>query len=463
VSLIKSVSGIRGTIGGKPGEGLTPEDIVSFSAAFGRWIINSNRPRKVVIGRDGRISGEMVKSLVTGTLRAMGIEVIDIDLTTTPTIELAIPDQSAGGGIIITASHNPAEWNALKLMDQNGEFVSPDDCTEIIKIAESRDYEYARYDQLGQYHCNTGYVDFHLDKIEAMPLVDKEAIAKRKFRIVVDCVNSTGGIVVPRLLNRLGVTDLVELFCAPNGRFPHNPEPLPENLSTLSNEVRFQKADLGIAVDPDVDRLALVCEDGSFFGEEYTLVAISDYVLSNQKGPVVANLSTTRAMEKIAEKHQVPFYASAVGEVHVVAEMKKRKAVIGGEGNGGVIYPAIHYGRDALAGIALFLSHLAKSNMPVSRLRSSYPDFSMVKSKIMLDDSVNLANVLDEIRDKYKKYPVNSVDGVKISFDNDWVHLRKSNTEPIIRIYAESRSETTAKSLVDKLIIDIKTLINSKV
>ena len=463
MTLIKSLSGIRGTIGGKSGEGLTPDNIIRFTAGYAQWIHDSGRTPKVVVGRDGRLSGEMVKQLVSGTLQSMGIEVTDIDLTTTPTIEMAVPEEEAGGGLMITASHNPVDWNALKLLDEQGLFVGEEDSKKILENADNESYTFSKVQQLGSIHPITTYPDYHINKILELPLVDTEAIKARKFKVVIDCVNSTGGIFVPKLLNALGVENTVELFCAPNGRFPHTPEPLPENLGTLANEVRHQDADLGFAVDPDVDRLSIVCEDGSFFGEEYTLVAIADYILAHQQGPVVANLSTTRALEKVAEKHGCEYHASAVGEAHVVKKMQETNAVIGGEGNGGVIYPALHSGRDALVGIALFLSHLAQQKKSCSKLRSTYPNFYMVKSKVKMEEDLDLGKILESVKDKYHKYPVNTEDGVKISFGDDWVHLRKSNTEPIIRIYAESSSETTAKNLADKIIVDIRNLIKENV
>lgn len=459
MTLISSISGIRGTIGGKSGEGFTPEDIVKFTSAFAQWLIINDKAKIVVIGRDGRISGQMVKNIVTGTLQSMGIKVIDLDLSTTPTVEIAVTIEKAGGGIIITASHNPKQWNALKLLNDLGRFISDKDGKQIMKIAEDRDYVYAGVDKLGTYHPNNTYIDLHIEKILKLPMVDVEAIKNRKFKIVIDCVNSTGGISVPKLLNSLGVTDLVELFCAPNGRFPHNPEPLPENLSTLSNEVKFHKADLGIAVDPDVDRLCFVCEDGSFFGEEYTLVAIADYILQHKKGAAVSNMSSTQALKDIADKHGCKYYSSAVGEVNVVNKMIETKAVIGGEGNGGVIYPEMHYGRDALCGIALFLTHLAKSKLSCLQLRSTYPNYHLSKNKINIDHSVDLDYLLEQIQKKYKNNPSDTTDGIKIFFEKDWIHLRKSNTEPIIRIYSESTSETTSQNLASKIIKDFNTII----
>ncbi len=462
MTLISSISGIRGTIGGKKGDNLTPDDIVQFAAAYGEWIKRNNKPLRVVIGRDARVSGSMVNHIVTGTLNAMGLDTVDLGLSTTPTVELSVPEEEAGAGIIITASHNPKQWNALKLLNEHGEFLDGESGEEVLTIAKEEDYSYAKTEKLGTIFRNSTYLQQHIDKILDLPLVDVEAIKNAQFKIAIDCVNSTGGLVVPKLLNALGVTQLTELFCAPNGRFPHNPEPLEANLSTLTNEVRFQNAHLGIAVDPDVDRLAFVSQDGSYFGEEYTLVAVADYVLEHKKGPVVSNLSTTRALQDITEKHGCSYYPSAVGEVNVVKKMKETGAVIGGEGNGGVIYPEIHYGRDALTGIALFLSLLAKRQMKASQLRNTYPNYFMVKHKIQMDQNVNLDQILDKTQSKYKNQPRNTEDGLKIEFDQDWVHLRKSNTEPVIRIYAESKSETTAQSLANKLMSDIKGFLQEK-
>jgi len=419
---------------------------------------NEQAPR-VVIGRDARVSGAMVNNLVVGTFNAMGMDVVDVGLSTTPTVELAVKEEEAGGGIIITASHNPWQWNALKLLNQDGEFLDAGAGETVLDIARKQDYTYAIPEKLGAVYPNSTYIQEHIDKILALPLVDAEAIREAKFKIAVDCVNSTGGLVVPKLLNALGVTQLSEFFCAPNGRFPHNPEPLEENLSTLTHEVRFQNAHLGIAVDPDVDRLAFVSQDGSYFGEEYTLVAVADYILENKKGPVVSNLSTTRALQDVSENHGCTYYPSAVGEVNVVKKMKEYEAVIGGEGNGGVIYPELHYGRDALVGIALFLSLLAKRKMKASTLRNTYPSYYMSKNKIQLDADVDLDELLAKTEAKYKNQPVNKEDGLKIEFDKDWVHLRKSNTEPVIRIYAESGSETMAQNLANKLMADIKGLL----
>ncbi|MFH1004778.1 MAG: phosphoglucosamine mutase [Bacteroidota bacterium] len=463
--LIKSISGIRGIIGGKTGEALTPADIVRFTSAFGTWVKKNavdvkNRKTKIVIGRDTRISGEMVSQLVTTALIGMGIDVIDLGLSTTPTVEIAVSDEKANGGIIITASHNPKQWNALKLLNSDGEFISEKDGTQVLKIAEEGNFVFADINSLGQKKDNNTYIIKHIDKILALDLVDRKIIKEKKFRIAVDAVNSTGGIVVPMLLESLGVEDIFQVNCEPTGDFAHNPEPLPENLYDISKMVIKKRAHLGIAVDPDVDRLAIVCEDGEMFGEEYTLVAVADYILKNsKKGNTVSNLSSTRALRDITEKAGGNYHASAVGEVNVVELMKKTKAIIGGEGNGGIIYPELHYGRDALVGIALFLSHLAKYGKSCSMLRSSYPDYHISKNKIELMSGIDIDKLFAGIKEKYKKQPLNTIDGVKIEFGKEWVHLRKSNTEPIIRIYAESESETTAKNLAKKIISDMKDLI----
>lgn len=462
MTLIKSISGIRGTIGGKSGDSLTPFDIVKFSAAYGTWINERNKKIKckVVVGRDARISGQMVYQLVSGTLMGMGIDVIDLGLTTTPTAEMAVVNHKAQGGIILTASHNPKQWNALKLLNQLGEFISAADGEEILRLSENLSLEFKEVTKLGSITTDATAIDMHIKAILALPLVDKEAIAAKKFKVVIDCVNSTGGIALPPLLKALGVETIVEMYCEPNGQFPHNPEPLPENLTEISKEVTKKKAHLGIVVDPDVDRLALVCEDGEMFGEEYTLVAVSDYILSNKLGNTVSNLSSTRALRDVTEKAGGKYFASAVGEVNVVEMMKEQQAVIGGEGNGGIIYPDLHYGRDALVGIALFLTHLAKFGKSCSMLRAKYPDYFTSKQKIELTAETNVDNILEAIKTKYKKHPVNTVDGVKIEFEKEWVHLRRSNTEPIIRIYAESESMTTADNLAEKIILDIKELMN---
>jgi phosphomannomutase len=463
LTLIKSISGIRGTIGGKSGDGLTPLDVVKFTAAFAALIKKQSKSKtvKIVIGRDARISGEMVKNLVTGTLQGMGVDVIDLGLSTTPTVEVAVTEEKADGGIILTASHNPKQWNALKLLNKNGEFISAEEGEEVLKIAENESFSFAEVTALGSYKSDDTYLQKHIDMILALPLVDVKAIKAKKFKIVVDGVNSSGGIYVPALLRALGVNDVIELYCEPDGQFPHNPEPLPEHLRDLSKAVVKNNAHFGIAIDPDVDRLALVSEDGEMFGEEYTLVAIADYVLKNKVGNTVSNLSSTRALQDVTEKAGGKYHASAVGEVNVVQMMKSSNAVIGGEGNGGVIYPELHYGRDALVGIALFLTHLAKFGKSCSMLRSTYPNYFISKNKIELTKEINVDAILEGIKEKYKKQPINIIDGVKIEFDKEWVHLRKSNTEPIIRIYAESSTETTAENLAEKIIMDIKEIIKN--
>lgn len=461
MALIKSISGIRGTIGGRSGNGLTPLDVVKFAAAFGQWLRQRNTEKKtVVIGRDGRLSGEMVSKLVTATLQGLGLDVIDLGLSTTPTVELAVPAEGAAGGIILTASHNPIQWNALKLLNEAGEFISATDGAEVLAIAEAEAIDFAEVRKLGQYRTDTTWLQKHIDLILALPLVDRAAIAARNFRIVVDAVNSTGGIAVPMLLEALGVEKITRLHCEPTGHFAHNPEPLPENLRDIIKEMEKGNADLGIVVDPDVDRLALICEDGSPFGEEYTLVAVSDYVLKNKPGNTVSNLSSTVALRDITRKHGGQHFASAVGEINVVEMMKENDAVIGGEGNGGIIYPDIHYGRDALVGIALFLTHLAKFGKSASMLRRTYPNYYISKNKIELTPDINVDAVLERIQAKYARNPINTIDGVKIEFDKEWVHLRKSNTEPIIRIYSESDTLATADHLAGKIINDIREVIN---
>jgi phosphomannomutase len=459
LTLIKSISGIRGTIGGAAGEGLTPLDIVKFTSAFGSWAVKRSGLKKIVLGRDARLSGTMVNNLVIGTLQGLGIDVIDLGLSTTPTVEVAVPDEQAAGGIILTASHNPKQWNALKLLNEKGEFISDIDGKEVLEIAESSNFIYADVNDLGKVINDDTYLQKHIDKILALPLIDVEAIAKADFKVVIDCVNSTGGIFVPALLKALGVKTVHELYCEPDGHFPHNPEPLPENLIALSQEVLKHKADIGIAVDPDVDRLCFVCEDGGMFGEEYTLVAVADYVLKNTKGNTVSNLSSTRALRDVTENAGGEYHAAAVGEVNVVNKMKEVNAVIGGEGNGGVIYPELHYGRDALVGIALFLTHLAKYGKPVSVLKSSYPNYFISKNKITLTPEMDIDALLLKVEEKYQKQPHSTIDGLKIEFDKEWVHLRKSNTEPIIRIYSEGNSETIANNLANKIITDIKEIL----
>lgn len=459
MALIKSISGIRGTIGGKPGEGLTPLDVVKFTSAYGYWVKNHTNNPKVVIGRDARISGEMVSKLVAATLQGLGIDVIDLGLSTTPTVELAVPLEKAGGGIILTASHNPIQWNALKLLNDKGEFISDAEGKAILESAEKEDFTFAEVKKLGSYTVKDDYIDKHIAHVLSLPLVDKEAIAARKFKVVIDCVNSTGGIALPKLLRALGVEDLEEMYCTPDGHFPHNPEPLPENLRDIAEKLNRGKYDLGIVVDPDVDRLCFMNEDGSAFGEEYTLVAVADYVLSKTPGNTVSNLSSTRALRDVTEKRGGSYQAAAVGEVNVVNKMKETNAIIGGEGNGGVIYPESHYGRDALVGIGLFLTHLAKFGKSISMLRATYPNYYISKNKIELTPDIDVDKVLEAIKAKYSKQPINDIDGVKIEFDKEWVHLRKSNTEPIIRIYSESASQATAEHLANKLITDIKEVI----
>lgn len=461
MTLIKSISGIRGTIGGAPNNGLTPLDIVKFTSAFGTWILkrNSNKKCKIVIGRDARISGEMVQNIVVGTLQGLGIDVIDLDFSTTPTVEIAVTMENAQAGIILTASHNPKQWNALKLLNEKGEFISGKDGEEVLALAENSSFTYADVDDLGAYIKDATYLKKHIEAVINLPLVDVEAIKSANFKVAVDCVNSTGGIFIPALLKALGVTNILELYCEPNGVFPHNPEPLPENLTEISAQIKIQKADVGFVVDPDVDRLAIVCENGEMFGEEYTLVAISDYVIQLTPGNTVSNLSSTRALRDVTERNGNQYFASAVGEVNVVEMMKAQNAIIGGEGNGGIIYPELHYGRDALVGIALFLTHLAKSKMRCSELRASYPSYFISKNKIELTPQINVDDILKKMEQKYQHEKINNIDGVKIDFQAEWVHLRKSNTEPIIRIYSESLSMQSADALANKIINDIKSLI----
>ncbi len=460
--LIKSISGIRGTIGGKPGDTLSPLDTVKFTAAYGTWILGQNPINKtIVVGRDGRISGSMVQQLVTSTLNAVGMNVIDAGLSTTPTVEMAVLFEKAAGGIIITASHNPKEWNALKLLNGNGEFLSAEDGQQILEIASNEEFTFVSVDKLGTTSLNTTLLEKHIEAVIAYPLVDVEAIKERNFKIVVDGINSTGATAVPQLLKALGVEMITVLNEEVNGKFAHNPEPLPQHLTELSKEVNKQRADLGIAVDPDVDRLCFVCEDGSLFGEEYTLVAVADYVLQHRKGNTVSNMSSTRALKDITLKNGGEYFPSAVGEVNVVTKMKAVNAVIGGEGNGGIIVPDLHYGRDALIGIALFLSLLARSKRSIRQLRTQYPNYFISKNKIELGKNVNVPDIFDRIQKKYKNNPINTDDGLKIEFDTDWVHLRTSNTEPIIRIYAESNFETTADNIARRLMQDIKENISA--
>lgn len=454
MTLIKSISGIRGTIGGKPGESLTPLDVASFTLAYGT-MIKKRGGTKVVVGRDARISGDMVHSLVTGNLMGIGIHVIDLGLATTPTVEMAVTMEEAHGGIIITASHNPKQWNALKLLNASGEFISKEEGDEVLQLAEEGAFDFVEVDKLGVRTVIENYEEQHIQKILELPYIDVEAIKAKRYKVVLDAVNSVGGVVVPKLLTALGVQQVVELFCEPNGRFPHNPEPLPEHLNNLCSEVKLNKADLGIAVDPDVDRVAFVDEKGNCLGEEYTLVSVADFMLQQKKGATVSNLSSSKALQDVTEKHGCEYFASAVGEVNVVAMMKEHNAVIGGEGNGGVILPDLHYGRDALAGIALYLTHLAKSGKSASSLQSAYPQYVISKNKVQLEEGVNLPEILARMSEQYAQHPQNKVDGLKIQFEDYWVHLRGSNTEPIIRIYAESSTENTANSITAKIKGDI--------
>lgn len=456
MTLIKSISGIRGTIGGKTGDNLTPLDVVKFTSAYAVWMKTKSGHNKVVIGRDARLSGDMVSKLVSATLIAMGVEVVDLGLSTTPTVEVAVVGEKASGGIIITASHNPGQWNALKLLNAKGEFISDEDGKRILSIADEEQYDFLTIDKIGSYKSDNSWVDKHIELILKLPLVNKEKIANADFKIVVDAVNSSGGIFVPKLLKALGVKNIVELYCEPTGVFPHNPEPLPENLTAISAEVKKHKVDLGIVVDPDVDRLAFVCEDGNMFGEEYTLVAVADYILKKKKGNTVSNLSSTRALRDVTEAAGGVYSGAAVGEVNVVTKMKQVNAVIGGEGNGGIIYPELHYGRDALVGIALFLTHLAETKMKVSELRASYPSYFIAKNKIELKKGIDVDAILKTLHEKFIAQPCNTEDGLKIEFGNEWVHMRKSNTEPIIRIYAESKNEQSANDLAKKMIKEIE-------
>ena len=460
MSLIKSISGIRGTIGGKVDENLTPIDAVKFAAAYGSWLKGQSGKEhvKVVIGRDARISGEMIQNLVQYTLIGLGIDVVNIGLSTTPTVEVAVPLEKADGGIILTASHNPKEWNALKLLNDKGEFVSDQDGKAILRIAQENYFSFATVDHLGKLTHDDRYIDLHIEEVLALPLVTPEAIQKKKFRVVVDAVNSTGGIAIPRLLERLGV-EVVKLYCEPNGHFPHNPEPLREHLGDICKKVLEEKADFGIVVDPDVDRLAFITDQGEMFGEEYTLVACADYVLSKAKGNVVSNLSSSRALRDIAQKYGVTYSAAAVGEVNVVTEMKRVEAIIGGEGNGGIIYPELHYGRDALVGVALFLSLLAERGGSVQQLRESYPAYFMSKNKIQLTEQINPDQILKTMEQKYAHEQTTTIDGLKIDFADSWVHLRKSNTEPIIRIYTEAKSQKEADDLAQRFIEEMRALI----
>ncbi|MEC3874165.1 phosphoglucosamine mutase [Chryseobacterium salviniae] len=460
MSLIKSISGIRGTIGGKVNDNLTPLDVVKFASAFGTWLQNNSNKKDLtlVIGRDARISGQMVSSLVTATLQGLGINVIDLGLSTTPTVEIMVPELKADGGIILTASHNPKQWNALKLLNSKGEFISGENGAEVLALAESEDFNYAEVDDLGKYETRDDAFDIHIQQILDLAMVDLEAIKAKKFKVVLDAVNSTGGIAIPMLLDKLGC-ETIKLYCEPTGHFPHNPEPLKEHLGDICELVKKEGADFGVVVDPDVDRLALIDEKGEMFGEEYTLVAVADYLLKNKNGTAISNLSSSRALRDVAQSHNSEYFASAVGEVNVVTLMKEKNAVIGGEGNGGIIYPDLHYGRDSLVGVALFLTHLAKENKTVSELRAGYPSYFMGKKKIELTPEINVDDILTKMEKEYQNEEVSTIDGVKIDFENNWVHLRKSNTEPIIRIYTEAKSQEEADRLGDEMIAKINSLI----
>ncbi|PZO28862.1 MAG: phosphoglucosamine mutase [Flavobacteriaceae bacterium] len=459
MTLIKSISGIRGTIGGKVGDNLTPVDAVKFASAYGTFLKNNiNKDKlKVVIGRDARISGPMIHNLVVNTLIGLGIDVIDLGLSTTPTVEVAVPMEQADGGIILTASHNPKQWNALKLLNAKGEFLSGAEGAKILEIAEAEAFDFSDVDSLGEITANDAYMDIHIDEVLELPLVDAEAVAKRKFKVVVDGVNSSGGIIIPKLLEQMGV-ECVKLYCEPNGHFPHNPEPLKEHLGDICKLVIEEKADFGIVVDPDVDRLAFISNDGEMFGEEYTLVAVADYVLSKTPGNTVSNMSSSRALRDITEKHNGSYQASAVGEVNVVELMKATNAIIGGEGNGGIIYPELHYGRDSLVGVALFLTHLANLDVTVAELRASYPQYYMSKNKIELTPQIDVDGILATLTETYKSENISTIDGVKIDFPTEWVHLRKSNTEPIIRIYTEAPTQDAADALAVRFVNELKAI-----
>ncbi|RXR32510.1 phosphoglucosamine mutase [Flavobacterium piscinae] len=465
MTLIKSISGIRGTIGGKVGDNLTPVDAVKFASAYGTFLkagggkMEPGRKLKVVIGRDARISGPMIHNLVVNTLIGLGIDVIDLGLSTTPTVEIAVPLEKADGGIILTASHNPKQWNALKLLNAKGEFLSGAEGAVILEIAEAEAFDFSDVDSLGEVIVNDAYMDIHIDEVLNLPLVDAEAVAKRKFKVVVDGVNSSGGVIIPNLLEQMGV-EVVKLYCEPNGHFPHNPEPLKEHLGDICELVVKEKADFGIVVDPDVDRLAFISNDGEMFGEEYTLVAVADYVLSKTPGNTVSNMSSSRALRDITEKHNGKYQASAVGEVNVVELMKATNAIIGGEGNGGIIYPESHYGRDSLVGVALFLTHLASLDVTVAELRASYPQYYMSKNKIELTPEIDVDAILVAMTAKYAHEQISTIDGVKIDFATEWVHLRKSNTEPIIRIYTEAPTQAAADALALRIIDEIKAVIS---
>lgn len=460
MTLIKSISGIRGTIGGRVGEGLSPLDIVRFTAAYGTWIKQNSKveSRKIVVGRDARLSGKMVESLVVGTLMGLGLDVVNIGLASTPTTEIAVQKENACGGLILTASHNPKQWNALKLLNERGEFLNDKEGKEVLSIAENDQYQFETVDNLGVVK-EADYTQVHIDDVLSLKMVDVEKIKSAKFRVAIDCVNSVGGVVLPKLLKQLGVEEVLELNCEPTGHFAHNPEPLPAHLTAISDLMKQKKVDVGFVVDPDVDRLAIICEDGSMFGEEYTLVAVADYVLSKTVGNSVSNLSSTRALRDVTQKHGGEYNAAAVGEVNVVTKMKETDAIIGGEGNGGVIYPESHYGRDALVGIALFLSLLSEKKCSVSELRKQYPSYYISKNKIELTPEIDVDAILLKIKGLYANEKVNDIDGVKIDFADSWVHLRKSNTEPIIRIYSEASTEDESESLANKIISEIKKMI----
>ncbi|MDO9154738.1 MAG: phosphoglucosamine mutase [Paludibacter sp.] len=463
MTLIKSISGIRGTIGGKVGDGLNPVDIVRFTAAYATHIKKNKKvdANKIIVGRDARISGEMVNQLVIGTLLGMGFDVLNIGLATTPTTELAVIMEKAAGGIILTASHNPKQWNALKLLNEQGEFLDAQAGENVLEIAAEESFSFSGVDELGTLTDDFSFTDKHIESVLSLQLVDVKAIKAANFKVAIDCVNSVGGIAIPALLNALGVTQIEKLYCEPNGQFPHNPEPLPEHLTEISSLMKRVSADVGFVVDPDVDRLAIICEDGSMFGEEYTLVSIADYILQNTPGNTVSNLSSTRALRDVTRKYNCEYNAAAVGEVNVVATMKATNAVIGGEGNGGVIYPASHYGRDALVGIALFLTMMAKKEQKVSELRKTYPEYYISKNKIELTPAINVDEILTSIKLTYSMYEINDIDGVKIDFPDGWVHLRKSNTEPIIRIYSEAGTPEEAENLAKEIINQIKMMANS--
>ena len=461
MTLIKSISGIRGTIGGHAGQGLTPLDIVKFTSAYAAYIRKRHAAEtgKIVVGRDARISGEMVRNLVIGTLTGMGWDVVDIGLATTPTTELAVTMEKAAGGIILTASHNPKQWNALKLLDEKGEFLSKEAGDEVLRLAETEDFDYATIDRLGTCRKDDTYNRKHIDRVLALDLVDVEAIRKAGFRVAIDCVNSVGGIILPQLLEALGVRQVEKLYCEPTGDFSHNPEPLEKNLSDIMELMRQGGKDVGFVVDPDVDRLAIICEDGSMYGEEYTLVSVADYVLKHTPGATVSNLSSTRALRDVTRQYGQEYYASAVGEVNVVEKMKETGAVIGGEGNGGVIYPACHYGRDALVGIALFLSHLAQEHKTVSGLRATYPAYYMAKNRIDLTPDTDIDSILSKVKELYKEEETDDTDGLKIDFPDKWVHLRKSNTEPIIRVYSEARTPEEAEEIGKQMMETVSELV----